>query len=1167
MAKNITQSKNNDEYDFMLRTLALDLMKAKRTLTILEEQAAGYTILTVPIHVVLELEDKRREISKLGADLAALQVGITTYQENFITLIQSRQRVVEFARRSLVMLEDRNADFTVLTRPAHLTIELEDKRQGVARGEAELESARQSAGLSLSPDLCQRLWNTLATCDIFESDDTLRAFFDKEFPAICADFHTAGDRYIIRNPEIELQNSISNLEVEVVLLEGKIARYASATVPVSLEIELEEKRQEIVKLKLARQSVYLPQPEQLRGTLLITFLRQKNILIIFLRVLSARYHSKVTFHNTLIEIADELENALGLALEESFTAAAKNRESVLDLSGLGITRLPLALFQLTYLESLNLSQNALLSLPPEIGHLLNLRHLDLSQNRLTSLPLEISLLRLETLAIQGNPLPIPEEILTLPSRGKPKISTLTAKKLQDVLHKVDAFRSDRSFRAAFADNRLLSWRDQIPKAPSVTERVPVTIDYLTRQSSADGENALVLFLQALTELTDPADVLYIALKDLTVRLQQELSHSQLIPPSVLFNYLFPTTQRALNEVKVLLVGEGGVGKTSLVKRLMGQPCDPGEKMTEGILVEQWYVPLGNESLRLNIWDFGGQEIMHATHQFFLTRRSLYLVVIDARTGERGLDYWLQIVRSYGGDSPIFVVINKDEIRHIELNTVALRKKYPNICAIIPTSCADETHLGIEQLRQAILGQVAQMSHVHTLWPGAWFVVKTRLEQLERDYISFGEYADICAEAGIADTDNHTLITFLHDLGIVLNYYDDPRLQETNILNPAWVTQAVYTIINARQIAENGGILERTQLGAILRDHKGYPHYKHGFILTLMCKFELGFPLDKEHKRYLIPDLLPKNEILLDGWPPETETFFFQYQYSIFPSSIITRLIAQMHPYIHHSIVWRTGVCLKYQDNFALIKADETTDRLTIAIIGNTHTRREFLAILRERLREIHASFEALTISEYVAIPGYPDLYEKYNQLLKLERLGQRTFVPEDLEQPMSLAAILDSVVAPEERGALFGISESLLIKLQQALVVTGFCADFLTLRRQLDDSPIALWSNALRAADNTQAQAYEIIRNFHNRTNTSGENGLDLFLKWLIDKITDESQRKILIGLSLQIVSERAAYHTAPSTSGANTITYHITVKDGGQIGVIGSNSKNKGGVHFQQAT
>ena len=44
--------------------------------------------------------------------------------------------------------------------------------------------------------------------------------------------------------------------------------------------------------------------------------------------------------------------------------------------------------------------------------------------------------------------------------------------------------------------------------------------------------------------------------------------------------------------------------------------------------------------------------MHATHQFFLTKRSLYLVVLNAREGEtRGrLDYWLKIIDSFGGDS-------------------------------------------------------------------------------------------------------------------------------------------------------------------------------------------------------------------------------------------------------------------------------------------------------------------------------------------------------------------------------------------------------------------------------------------------------------------------------------------------------------------------------------
>jgi len=88
---------------------------------------------------------------------------------------------------------------------------------------------------------------------------------------------------------------------------------------------------------------------------------------------------------------------------------------------------------------------------------------------------------------------------------------------------------------------------------------------------------------------------------------------------------------------MLLVGQGGVGKTSLVHCLIhNNPRDPNELPTEGINTDDWDVQ-GRKStdgkferINVHVWDFGGQEIMHATHQFFLTRRSHYLLVIDAR---------------------------------------------------------------------------------------------------------------------------------------------------------------------------------------------------------------------------------------------------------------------------------------------------------------------------------------------------------------------------------------------------------------------------------------------------------------------------------------------------------------------------------------------------------
>lgn len=91
--------------------------------------------------------------------------------------------------------------------------------------------------------------------------------------------------------------------------------------------------------------------------------------------------------------------------------------------------------------------------------------------------------------------------------------------------------------------------------------------------------------------------------------------------SEILDYYFRTRggARPLNEAKLILLGRGGVGKTSLVNRLVHQRFDSGEERTEGIEVTSWPITLpGDEQVRLNVWDFGGQEIMHATHQFFLT---------------------------------------------------------------------------------------------------------------------------------------------------------------------------------------------------------------------------------------------------------------------------------------------------------------------------------------------------------------------------------------------------------------------------------------------------------------------------------------------------------------------------------------------------------------------
>ena len=458
---------------------------------------------------------------------------------------------------------------------------------------------------------------------------------------------------------------------------------------------------------------------------------------------------------------------------------------------------------------------------------------------------------------------------------------------------------------------------------------------------------------------------------------------------------FLQEKHPLYEAKILFVGQGSVGKTSLVRRLTLNEFDLNETKTEGISID--HIQVSNQSeienqqskIRLNIWDFGGQEIMHATHQFFLTKRSLYLLVLDSRLTqeENRVEYWLKIIQSFGGESPVLIVGNKIDQHPLDIDRTGLQKKYPNIVGILETSAA--TGAGIEELKAAITEQVNSLPHVRDLLPETWFTVKTKLEELgkQSNFITHDKYLELCAENEVSDeTSQRTLIGFLHDLGVVLHFQDDPRLEALGILNPQWVTNGVYKILNSHTLFQNKGVLTLAMLNTIL-NIDGYPRGKRLFIVDMMKKFELCYDIEPD-KTFLVPDLLPKEEpteLKFNGIPA------FEYAYPVLPSSVITRLIVRMNQHIDGDCVWRTGVVLIIGDNTALVKADIEDRKITIAIDGLEHTRRDALSAIRYQLDEIHGSIKGLNPEKRVPIPEAPNAEPvEYEYLLMLERAGDET---------------------------------------------------------------------------------------------------------------------------------------------------------------------------------
>ena len=150
---------------------------------------------------------------------------------------------------------------------------------------------------------------------------------------------------------------------------------------------------------------------------------------------------------------------------------------------------------------------------------------------------------------------------------------------------------------------------------------------------------------------------------------------------------------------------------------------------------------------------------------------------------------------------------------------------------------------------------------------------------------------------------------LHRLGIALNFRDDPRLRDTHVLNPRWITEGIYRILNATKLAQQKGVLRLADLVDIL-DAKDYPQEKHFFLLDLMKKFELcfEFPDDFEH-RYLLPELLDKEEPDLKGEFKPEQCLNFEYDYNIVPEGLLPRFIVRTHVLSDTRPRWRSGVVL------------------------------------------------------------------------------------------------------------------------------------------------------------------------------------------------------------------------------------------------------------------
>ena len=619
--------------------------------------------------------------------------------------------------------------------------------------------------------------------------------------------------------------------------------------------------------------------------------------------------------------------------------------TTLDISHNKLNQLPPELWQLTNLTTLYLDSNKLNQLPPEIGQLTNLTELSLYGNQLTALPPEIGqLTKLTTLNLYDN------QLTALP----PEIGQLT------------------NLEKLVLGNKYGSGGNEI-------KVLPPEIGQLTKLEKLEVDNNPLE--------SPPPEIVKQGTKAILAYLQAQLKERQ---------------KQWLS--KLIIVGQGGVGKTSLLRVLRGETFNPAEPTTHGLETQILELAHPNQpdiTMKLNTWDFGGQEIYHATHQFFLTNRALFLLVWHARLGFKAgeLYYWLDMLTAIAPDSPILLIATHTDERDTNLPLDDLRRQYPQLLG--QQEISNKTGQGTQALQQTLAQAAAQLPLMGETWPTLWLKTAQAVRAHTENYITPQALQHLMTEHGIDDSQQPILTQWLHDLGDLLYFSDNDALADIVILHPQWVSTHISQVLESQDVKNQNGILTRSEIKRLWQD---LTPAMRDYFLRLMEHFDLSYR-DDDRQISLIVERLPHTPpAYQQQWDAIKTTdnckqIQITFKLNTLPSGIPTWFIARAHRFTTNTH-WRNGALFAHENQLALVQAFEQNNSVQLTVRGPNP--QNFFALLKDGLELTLARYPGLQIKRQIPCLGHqsqpcPHQFN-YEQLLKRYEKQRLTIeCPETLE--------------------------------------------------------------------------------------------------------------------------------------------------------------------------
>ena len=373
-------------------------------------------------------------------------------------------------------------------------------------------------------------------------------------------------------------------------------------------------------------------------------------------------------------------------------------------------------------------------------------------------------------------------------------------------------------------------------------------------------------------------------------------------------------------------------------------------------------------IELQLWDFAGQDIYHATHRLFMQTRALFVLVWDIENEQQPfhtwegkryknekLPYWLEYAQCFGKNSPLLVLQNKvdsleDEQKCLLSETQNhYQERHPILGFVQVSAKTGRGFFALEdELEDLLVENPTLQEFLHQELPNSWIAVRSAIEALQEQGQKTMKWEDfqVLCRAQEVEKSTSTILTYLHDTGVL--YYNNRYFGGKIILNQSWAIEAVYQI------------LDRTQKTAeTLRRRKGRLNYKHicriwtthsdaerelfmDFMLSTELCFETTVWNWEEKKRdptlvernFVVPAFLPTQKPLeVDFLTKKQFIGAFTHRkvrvYRFLPTVFMQRFIVAANRLSHLDLMWQQGIWLQSNEGVAIVEPDYTQREIVI----------------------------------------------------------------------------------------------------------------------------------------------------------------------------------------------------------------------------------------------